>query len=41
MRKSPAVIKKRQNDRYWMVLEVAVSTLHVGGSVVLVASMLT
>ena len=39
--KSRTAMEKRRNDRYQMLLEVAVSTLYVGGPVVLVASLLT
>ena len=40
-KKSPTATEKGRTDRYRMVLEVAVSTLHVGGSDVWVASLLT
>ena len=40
-KKSPTATEKGRTERYRMVLEVAVSTLHVGGSDVWVASLLT
>ena len=40
-KKSPTATEKGRTDRYRMVPEVAVSTLHVGGSDVWVASLLT